>query len=122
MPDHNERLVMRDIADGLLVSADGVSLGRVADIEIALDGDGAPQLSALLVGPEALAGRISSRLRPIATWLLRGRFDHRIDIDEVQEFGPTLKLRRDADHYSVGQADDWVYDHIIRFIPGGGRR
>jgi hypothetical protein len=121
MPD-TEHLVMRDIADGLLESADGAALGRVADIEIALDDDGPPRLAALLVGPEALAGRVSSRLRPIAHWLLRGRFDHRIDIDEVVEFGPTLKLRHDQDHYRVGQADDWVYDHLLRFIPGSGQR
>lgn len=113
---------MRDIADGLLESADGVDLGRVSDIEIVLDGDGTPRLTAMLVGPEALAGRVSSHLRPIIRFFFRGRFDHRISLEEVEEFGPTLKLRHAADHYSVGHADDWIYQHILRFIPGSGRR
>ena len=42
MPD-TEHLVMRDIADGLLESADGVALGRVADLigSRVIDADGA---------------------------------------------------------------------------------
>jgi hypothetical protein len=124
MPDETDKelLAMRDIADGLLESADGVDLGRVSDIEIVLDGDGTPRLTALLVGPEALAGRVSSHLHPLARWVFRGRFDHQIPLEEVEEFGPTLKLRHVADHYSVGHADDWIYQHILRFIPGSGQR
>jgi hypothetical protein len=121
MADHDLH-AMRDIADGLLESADGVSLGRVADIEIALDGDGAPRLTAILIGPEAVVGRVSSRLRPVARWLFRGRFDHRIALEEVAEFGPTITLRHAKEHYPLGHADDWVYRHILRFIPGSGTR
>lgn len=121
MPSHDLH-AMRDIADGLLESADGVSLGRVADIEITLDGDGVPRLTALLVGPEAVAARVSSRLRPVARWLLRGRFDHRVALEEVEAFGPTIRLRRAKDAYPLGHADDWVYRQILRFIPGSGTR
>ncbi len=122
MPDDtHDLLAMRDIVDGLLLSADDVSLGRVADIEIAVGNDGAAHLSALLVGPEALAGRVSSRLHPLARWIFRGRFDHRLPLDEIGEIGPTLNLRRNAASYTVGDADAWVLRHILRFIPGSGR-
>jgi hypothetical protein len=123
MTDHvadGELLAMRDIADGLLESSDGEPLGRVADVEIALGGDGSPRLAALLVGPEALAGRVATRLRRPVARLLRGRFEHRIAIEEVDSFGPTVRLRGDADAYEHGSADDWVMRHILRFIPGNG--
>jgi hypothetical protein len=123
MTDHvadDEILAMRDIADGLLESSDGQPLGRVADVEIALGDEGIPRLAALLVGPEALAGRVATRLRRPVAWLLRGRFEHRIAIEEVERFGPTVNLRQAADAYEHGSADDWVMRHLLRFIPGNG--
>lgn len=121
MPNH-VRLVMRDIMDGLIESPDGTDLGRVADVEITVDNNGTSHLSALIVGPEALARRISPWLYRIAHRILRGRFDHRIPIDEVEEFGPAIVLRQSSGHYNLGDADAWVYQRILRFIPGSGRR
>lgn len=122
MPDP-ERFAMRDIADGLLKSAEGTDLGRVADVEITLDDDGTARLTALIVGPEALAGRVFSWLPGVVRRLCHGRFEYRISIDEVEEFGHTIQLRHDDDHYEFGPAnDDWVYNHIVRFIPGSGTR
>lgn len=118
----DDLLAMRDIMDGQLLSADDVSLSRVADIEIDIRDDGAAYLAAVLIGPEALAGRVSSRLRPVFQRMFRGRFDHRIAIGEITEYGPTLKLRQPADRYAVGHADRWVVRHILRFIPGNGRQ
>lgn len=117
---HDDRLTMRDIVDGLLQSSDGVHLGRVADVRITIDDDGVARLTDLVIGPEALAGRISSHLRPVARWLLRGRFEHTIPIEEIQEFGPTLVLRHPANHYEIGHADEWMNRHVLRFIPGSG--
>jgi hypothetical protein len=112
---------MRDIADGLIEAAGGEPLGRVADILLVEDEDGTYRCAAIMIGPEALAGRVANRLRPWLHRLLRGRFEHQIDIAEILEFGPTLVLRQTASHYQVGHADRWVIDHIIRFIPGHGR-
>lgn len=118
----DDRLTMRDIVDGLLETVDGTDLGRVADVRIEIDDTGEARLTELVIGPEALAGRVSSRLRPVAHWLLRGRFEHSIPIDEVEEFGPTLILRHPASDYDVGHGDEWVYRHLVRFIPGSGTR
>jgi sporulation protein YlmC with PRC-barrel domain len=114
-------LAMRDIADGLLETTDGRHIGRVADIEAEWRPDGSLVVTHLLIGPQALIGRVSSRLRPLARWMLRDRFDHRIPIEEVDELGPTIRLRGPASSYAVGHADTWVSDHILRFIPGNGR-
>ncbi len=114
-------LVMRDIADGQLVTADDRRIGRVAGIEAEWRADGRLVLTHLVIGPQALAGRASSRLRPIARWLLCDRFEHRIPIAEVAELGPTLRLRGTRHDYSVGRADEWIVEHILRFIPGNGR-
>jgi hypothetical protein len=116
-----EVLVMRDIADGQLETADGKRVSRVADVLAEWREDGTLVLTHLLVGPEALAGRVSSRLRRPFHRLLRGRFEHRISIGDVAEIGLNLKLRRRASEYAHARADTWVADHVIRFIPGSGR-
>ena len=122
MPDPEEQLlVMRDIMDSQLEAADKRHIGRVADIEAEWHDDGKLVLTNIVTGPEALTGRVASRLRPIARFLLRGHFEHRIPLSDVKDFGPTLHLRKKAQDYSVGQSDQWIADHILRWIPGNGR-
>lgn len=117
----DQLLVMRDIMDGQLETRDGREIGRVADIEAELREDGALTLAHLVMGPQSLAGRVSSPLRRVATVLLRDRFERRIAMEEVDQLGPTLRLRSDAADYPVGKSDQWIVDHILRFIPGSGR-
>ena|SRR2546425_5377192 len=112
---------MRDIMDSQLETRDKRKIGRVADIEAELRDDGTLVLTYLVTGPQALAGRVASHLRPIARFLLRDRFEHRIPLKEVENFGPTLRLRGKAKDYAVGQSERWIADHILRWIPGSGR-
>lgn len=109
---------MRDIMDAQLVTSDGVRIGRVADIEAEWRDDGTLVLTQIVTGPQALAGRVSEHLRPIARFLLRDRFEHTIPLDEVEQFGPTLRLKGKAEDYTVGQSDRWIAQHILRWIPG----
>jgi hypothetical protein len=123
MPDSQKQLlVMRDIMDSQLETCDRRQIGRVADIEAEWRDDGACLLKHIVTGPEALTGRVASHLRPLARWLLRGHFDHRIPLGDVETFGPTLRLHKKARDYRVGQSDRWIADHILRWIPGNGRR
>lgn len=123
MPDSEKQLlVMRDIMDSQLETCDRRLIGRVADIEAEWRDDGTCMLRHIVTGPEALAGRVASRLRPLARWLLRGHFEHRIPLGDVETFGPTLCLRKKARDYRVGQSDRWIADHVLRWIPGSGRR
>ena len=111
---------IRDIIDSQLETREKRRIGRVSDIEAIWQEDGTLVLSSLVIGPQALAGRIASPIRSIVRFVLRDRFDHRIPLDDVEDFGPTLRLRGSAADYPVGQSDTWIANHILRWIPGSG--
>ena len=117
----DDALSIRDILDSQLLTSDGRRIGRVADIEAEIQEDGSPRLTHLVVGPQALAGRVSSSLGDMFRFFLRDRFDYRIAIGEVKKIGPTLILRGRAEEYAVGQSERWIADHILRWMPGNGR-
>ncbi|HKG18510.1 MAG TPA: hypothetical protein VKB00_02130 [Candidatus Limnocylindrales bacterium] len=114
-------LLVRDVMDSQLESSDGKRIGRIGDLEAELSGDGRLRVTAILVGPQVLLGRLSYRLREPAHRLLRGRYLQRVPIDEVEETGPTVRLRGRADAYTTGRGDRWIADRVLRFIPGHGR-
>jgi sporulation protein YlmC with PRC-barrel domain len=112
-------LAMHDIADGQLQSSDDRRLGRVADILCKHQDDGSLQAIALALGPEACLRRISSRFGRRAHRLMKGRFERSVEIGEILEFGPTLRLREKAAAYNIHDGDTWAA-HVIRFVPGSG--
>jgi len=118
--DNDIVLAMRDLLDAQLETADGRHIGRIADIEADWRDDGALVLMYLLTGPQALAGRVASRLVPLARFIFRDRFERRIPMSEVVETGLTVRLRGNASDYPVGQSERWLADHVVRFIPGSG--
>ncbi len=118
--ENDTLLAMRDLLDAQLQTADGVRIGRIADIEAEWRGDGTVVLTYLLTGPQALAGRVASRLVPLARFIFRDHFERRVPISEVVETGPEVRLRGNASEYPIGQSDRWLADHIVRFIPGSG--
>ena len=113
-------LTMRDLIDGQLESSDGWRLARVADAEAEWRADGSLWVTDLLVGPEANLGRVANLLQRIGQRVFRGRLDHRISAREVEELGPTVRLRGKAAEYPLHDIDDWLIKHILRFIPGSG--
>jgi sporulation protein YlmC with PRC-barrel domain len=115
-------LLMRDVIDGQLESSDRLRIGRVADVLVeggARNGP-TPRLTSIVVGPEALAGRIHRVLRRALHRVLRGRWDQLLPIDELEELGPTLRLRRAAHEYQVASGERWVGERIVRRLPGAG--
>jgi hypothetical protein len=112
-------LAMHDIADGQLQSRDGRRLGRVADILCRHQDDGSLKAIALALGPEACLRRISSRFARRIHLLFKGRFERSVEIGEVVEFGPTLRLREKSDAYNVHDGEIWAA-RVIRFVPGSG--
>ncbi|HXL35903.1 MAG TPA: hypothetical protein VN954_01745 [Ktedonobacteraceae bacterium] len=118
---HDEIFSIRDILDSQLLTSDGRRIGRVADISAEEFADGSLRLTQLVVGPQALAGRISLHLRALFHFFLRDRFEQSIPISEVTRFGPTLYLRGKAEDYAVGQSERWIAKHILRWIPGNGQ-
>ncbi|SRR5579884_1598767 len=111
---------IRDIIDSQLETSDDVEIGRVADIEAEYREDGSLVLVSLVSGPQALVARISPRLVPLAHWLFRDRFESCIAIDDVEYFGPTLRLCRRAKDYAVGRSEQWIAKYLLRWIPGSG--
>src|SRR6266487_3051678 len=102
-----------DIIDNQLVTSDNRRIGRVADIEAEWRDDGLLVLTNIVTGPQALAGRVSSHLQPIFRFFLRDRFEHTIPINDVESFGPTLRLRKKAADYAAGQSEQWIVEHIL---------
>jgi len=120
MPVNDDIFSIRDIIDSQLETSDKHSIGRVSDIEGEWQEDGTFILTQLIVGPQTLAGRVAEPLRSFVRFFLRDRFDSRIPVSNVENFGPTLRLRKTAADYAVGQSDKWIADHILRWIPGSG--
>jgi hypothetical protein len=114
-------LALRDIVDGQLRTRDGRRVGRAADLEAELREDGSLVVTAILVGPEAHAGRLGRRAWRLAHRFLRGRHDHALPVGELIEVGPTLELGGSTEDYELGSADRWIVDHVLRFIPGHGK-
>src|SRR5947208_16467383 len=106
MPELTRRdaptLSIADIMDNQLETCDGHKIGRVADIEAEWRDDDKLVLTNLVTGPQALAGRVASHLRPVFRFLLRDRFERRIALKEVEDLGPTLRLRGNATDYPLG--------------------
>lgn len=114
----NDLLAMRDIADALLESADGIHQGRVTDIRLGDSDDGLVVLD-LVHGPEATLRRILPlAARPVGR-LLRGRHERSVPINEVRTFGTTLMLRQEESAYDLADGDVWAA-RILRLIPGSG--
>jgi hypothetical protein len=111
---------MRDIVDGQLRTREGRRIGRVAEIEAEWTPRGLI-LRRLILGPEAHASRVWGRLADGLHRLLGGRYEHSIDVSEIEEIGPNVMLKQTADAYDVGDTDAWIRDHIFRFIPGSDK-
>jgi hypothetical protein len=111
---------IRDIIDSQLESRDNIELSRVDDIEITQQEDGTFVLTTIIIGPQALAKRTARPLYSVFRFLLHDRFEYSISLNEVESFGPTLRLRRDASDYSIGYIELWIAKHILRWIPGSG--
>jgi len=109
------------VLDAQLEGADRKRVGRVGDLRAVWSDDGQLRVTTILVGPQVLLGRLSYRLRGAAQRVLGDRFAHTIPIEDVEEVGPTVRLRGRAETYTVAAGDAWVADHLLRWIPGSGR-
>jgi hypothetical protein len=118
--DARGAFLVRDMLDDAIRSRDRRRLGRVTELELELGPDNSLRVTYVLLGVEAHVGRIAHPLRRFLARFLKGRFEKRVPVSEIEEIGPTVRLRGMATDYDLDSGDRWVARKLLRFIPGNG--
>ncbi|MFJ6799092.1 hypothetical protein [Streptomyces sp. NPDC091268] len=115
------------LLDRQIITEDGTSLAKADDLELVTDGDGALWAAGVLIGPTALAPRLSGRsarlLDAIARRLTTGGPEGhaRIPMNRIIRIGAALTATTSTADDSVHPLEDWIRDHVITPLPGSGR-
>jgi sporulation protein YlmC with PRC-barrel domain len=118
-------LVGFHLLDRQVVDRAGLLVGKVDDVELS-DGD-PPRIRALLLGPQALAGRLDGwlgRYLAGATGRLRGGDDRdpvRIPYDQVSTVDTAVHLRIHRELLPEPRLEAWLREHLVDRIPGASR-
>ncbi|MEV4726398.1 hypothetical protein [Micromonospora humida] len=116
----------RQLLDRQIVDADGVLLGKVDDVEFAVDERGLPYVAYLLTGQGALGRRIGGRVGRLLV-ALADRFTEeasaplRIPLRQVARIDSAVRLRARADELPRPPVETWLRRHLIDRIPGADR-
>lgn len=111
--------------DQQIVDRDRLPIGRVDDVEIALDDD-RPRVVALLCGAQALGERLGGSTGGLlagaaARLRRRGASAPSVPIDLVTEMKPMIRLRaRFEDLPEIAALERWLAARFVRRIPGAG--
>ncbi len=116
------------LVDRQLVDPDGTLIGKVDDVEFAIDDepDALPHVTALLSGLGALANHIggdtgaalAAAERRLAE--RRDRQPSRVDIATVTDIASAVELDAVGKDLDTNRGERWVRDVIIDKIPGAG--
>lgn len=114
-----------DLLDRQIIDSNGDLVGKVDDLELTDPADGAPRLTALLLGPQAYGHRLGGRL---GIWItsaaarLGGTAEPiRVPVELVDEIDVSIKLKvptKEIDR--IERLDLWLRKHLIERIPGAG--
>ncbi|WKU08797.1 hypothetical protein [Micromonospora sp. HUAS LYJ1] len=116
----------RQLLDRQIVDADGLLLGKVDDIEFAVDDGGLPYVACLLTGQGALGRRIGGQVGRLLV-ALADRFAEeassplRIPFGQVARIDSAVRLRARADELPRPPVETWLRRHLIDRIPGADR-
>jgi len=100
----NAQDVARDILDSIVIDAEGTECGRVDDVDLTLGEDQELQVSALLIGPGALAPRLPAVIQRLVQALF-GRGCVRVPWVEVARVNDAVHLRRRAEVLGLNAAN-----------------
>lgn len=115
-----------DLLDRQVLDRDGAPVGKVDDVELEVPGDGGPpQVVALLLGPLAwgprLGGPAGRAIAGVAARLSGRHQPLRIPLERVAEMGVSLRLDVGlADIPRATAVEEWLREHVVERIPGGG--
>jgi sporulation protein YlmC with PRC-barrel domain len=114
----------RDLAlhllDRQIVDTDGDAVGNVDDVEISDDG----YVTALLVGPQALASRLGGLLGDLLLFLSEGISRRstdqptRIGVDLVTDYGTAITVARSRQELGAHLNEDRLREYLIGRLPG----
>jgi sporulation protein YlmC with PRC-barrel domain len=113
-----------NLLDRQIVDRDGAPVGKVDDIELILGDDGVPAVTALLVGQEALGGRLRGRLGATMAGIARRlRTDEqagpiRIPYDLIADIGSAITLSVRRELLQDPALETWLRTRLITRIPG----
>ena len=102
------------ILDHQLVDSDGRRCGNVDDLELEGVSEGAPRVTAILVGPPVWRGR--GWLGGLASLLARGN-TVRVPWEEVEKIDSAVHLKKPAHELRLGRGDDRAR-RWVESIPG----
>ncbi|MYT25671.1 hypothetical protein GTW69_36300, partial [Streptomyces sp. SID7760] len=114
------------LLDRQIITEDGTPLAKADDLELTPDSDGSLVVSAVLIGPTALAPRLRGRaarlLDALARRLTTGPTDHhaRIAMDHIIRIGAALTATTTAADDTLHPLEDWIRDNVITPLPGSG--
>jgi sporulation protein YlmC with PRC-barrel domain len=113
-----------DLLDRQILDRDGLPVGNVDDVELAVAEDGTLSVAALLVGAQAwgrrLGGRLGDTIEGAAVRLQRRTPPGpiRVPIDLVAETGAAITLSVHRDLLVEPELEAWLREHVIARIPG----
>lgn len=121
-------LLAFDLLDRQILDFTGALIGKVDDIELALDDEGVPRVTMLLVGPQPLGRRLGGRLgRWISSAAARLHPAENPDPlriawnlvanDPRKDCVVRLSVRREL--LTEPALEEWLREHVIARIPGG---
>ncbi len=119
--------LVRDVLDKRLLDRDDTIIGRVDGLIIEVRGDSQPRVTHLSIGGPAVFARIGKRAASLAK-LLGGHWGPkrgapvRIAWSDIDHFGRDVKLTISCDETEAMAWEDWIGEHIISKIPGGGSK
>jgi sporulation protein YlmC with PRC-barrel domain len=111
------------LLDRQVVDTQGEPVGKVDDVEISDEG----YVVALLLGPQALAGRLGGLLGGwLQFWseaLTRERTfaPGRIGVEQVVDYGREIQVGRSREELQVHRNEDRFRKYLVSRIPGAGR-
>ena len=111
-----------DLLDRHVVDRDGRDVGKVDDLELTERDDGTMEITALLLGPQALGRRVGGVLgrtmEGIGARLRRDDEPARIGLELVAELDVVITLTHPISQLPVGRSEAWFRTHVVEPIPG----
>jgi sporulation protein YlmC with PRC-barrel domain len=120
MSEGKRRDLALHLLDRQIVDTHGDAVGNVDDVEISEDG----YVTALLVGPQALAPRLGGLLGELLLFLSEGISRRstaeptRIGVDLVTDYGTAITVSRSRQELGAHLNEDRMRDYFIGRIPG----